>query len=132
MTGTLRTRTWREAKLADPAFLFAGIVAQRDQIRDRATEASHGTKKRETAVLSEVPILVPPLKTEFFLSPMITDINSEDRLVQATFADHLHDVSGWDGVFARNQWTFEWPSPGLQLDVRKLAIGRRPSYDQPP
>jgi hypothetical protein len=25
---------------------------------------------------------------------MITDIHSEDRLVQATFADHLRDVDG--------------------------------------
>jgi hypothetical protein len=25
---------------------------------------------------------------------MITDINSEDRLVQKTFADHLHDMLG--------------------------------------
>jgi len=24
-----------------------------------------------------------------------TDINSEDRLVQATFAEHLEDVLGW-------------------------------------
>ena len=26
----------------------------------------------------------------------VTNINSEDRLVQATFADHLRDVLGWD------------------------------------
>ncbi len=37
---------------------------------------------------------------------MITDINSEDRLVQATFAEYLHDVLGWDSVYARNQETF--------------------------
>ena len=37
---------------------------------------------------------------------MITDINSEDRLVQATFADHLRDVLGWESVFAHNEETF--------------------------
>jgi type I restriction enzyme R subunit len=37
---------------------------------------------------------------------MITDINSEDRLVQQTFAEHLHDELGWDSVYAWNQETF--------------------------
>ena len=31
---------------------------------------------------------------------MITDINSEDRLVQQTIAEYLHDVLGWDNVYA--------------------------------
>lgn len=35
-----------------------------------------------------------------------TDINSEDRLVQATFAEHLEKVLGWDSVYAWNQETF--------------------------
>lgn len=37
---------------------------------------------------------------------MITDINNEDRLVQATFADHLRDVLHWDSEFAHNDETF--------------------------
>ena len=37
---------------------------------------------------------------------MITDINSEDRLVQKTFADHLHDALGWDSIYAYNEETF--------------------------
>lgn len=37
---------------------------------------------------------------------MITDINNEDRLVQKTFADHLHDVLGWESIFAHNEETF--------------------------
>jgi len=37
---------------------------------------------------------------------MITDINSEDRLVQATFADHLSGELGWDSVYAWNEETF--------------------------
>ena len=35
-----------------------------------------------------------------------TDINSEDRLVQAAFADHLEKALGWDSVYAWNQETF--------------------------
>jgi len=37
---------------------------------------------------------------------MITDIHSEDRLVQATFADHLRDVLGWESVYTHNEETF--------------------------
>ena len=37
---------------------------------------------------------------------MITDINSEDRLVQQTFADHLRDGLGWESVYAYNAETF--------------------------
>ena len=35
-----------------------------------------------------------------------TDINSEDRLVQTTFADHLEKVLGWESIYAWNQETF--------------------------
>jgi type I restriction enzyme R subunit len=37
---------------------------------------------------------------------MITDINSEDRLVQKTFVEHLEEVLGWDSVYAYNTETF--------------------------
>ena len=37
---------------------------------------------------------------------MITSINSEDRLVQQTFADHLHHALGWDSIYAFNTETF--------------------------
>ncbi len=36
----------------------------------------------------------------------LTDINSEDRLVQQTFADHLEKVHGWESVYAYNTETF--------------------------
>ena len=36
----------------------------------------------------------------------ITPINSEDRLVQETFAEHLEKVLGWDSVYAWNHETF--------------------------
>lgn len=35
-----------------------------------------------------------------------TDINSEDRLVQKTFADHLEKTLGWDSLYAWNQESF--------------------------
>ena len=37
---------------------------------------------------------------------VITDINSEDRLVQQTFAEHLEQVLGWESVYAYNAETF--------------------------
>ena len=52
---------------------------------------------------------------------MITDINSEDRLVQQTFAEHLHDVLGWESVYAYNDETFG-PHGTLGRDQR--ARGR--------
>ena len=33
---------------------------------------------------------------------MITDINSEDRLVQQTFSEHLERALGWESVYAYN------------------------------
>ena len=44
-----------------------------------------------------------------------TNINGEDRLVQATFAEHLEKALGWDSVYAWNQETFgptgtPWPT----------------------
>lgn len=35
-----------------------------------------------------------------------TDINSEDRLVQETFANHLRDELGWESVYAFDRETF--------------------------
>ena len=36
----------------------------------------------------------------------LTDINSEDRLVQRTFAEHLERVHHWESVYAFNLETF--------------------------
>ena len=33
----------------------------------------------------------------------VTGINSEDRLVQKTFADHLEQVLGWESLYAHSQ-----------------------------
>ena len=37
-----------------------------------------------------------------------TNINGEDRLVQATFAAHLQKVLGWESVYAWNDETAGW------------------------
>jgi len=37
---------------------------------------------------------------------LITKLNSEDRLVQKTFADHLEHELGWESVYAWDQETF--------------------------
>jgi type I restriction enzyme S subunit len=46
----------------EPEFLFYSLLAHRTHIRDLATEASHGTKRLETDVLSEFKIPVPKAK----------------------------------------------------------------------
>lgn len=53
---------------------------------------------------------------------MITDINSEDRSVQKTFADHLHDVLGWDSVYAYNQETFGPAGTLGRASVRDVVL----------
>ncbi|MEZ5598714.1 MAG: type I restriction endonuclease [Pseudomonadales bacterium] len=50
-----------------------------------------------------------------------TDINSEDRLVQKTFADHLYDVLGWDSVYAWNEETFG-PDGTLGREDQKAVV----------
>jgi type I restriction enzyme R subunit len=54
----------------------------------------------------------------------VTGINSEDRLVQATFAKHLENMLGWDSVYAWNEETF---GPGGTLgraDTREGVLTR--------
>ncbi len=50
-----------------------------------------------------------------------TDINSEDRLVQATFAEHLEKTLGWESVYAWNQETFG-PSGTLGRTNEREAV----------
>lgn len=54
----------------------------------------------------------------------LSPINSEDRLVQATFAGHLRDKLGWESVYAWNDETF---GPGGTLgrtDAREVVLIR--------
>lgn len=72
--------------VVEPEYLFASLVAQRDQIRDRATEASHGTKKLDTAVLAAIPVLLPPQR------------------LQGQFCESVVPMNVlWDNCWAQNQ-----------------------------
>lgn len=53
-----------------------------------------------------------------------TDINSEDRLVQATFAEHLEQVLGWDSVFAWNRETFGADGTLGRTSTREVVLVR--------
>ncbi len=55
---------------------------------------------------------------------MITDINSEDRLVQATFAEHLEKELGWENVYAWNQETFGPDGSLGRADAREVVLKR--------
>jgi type I restriction enzyme, R subunit len=48
----------------------------------------------------------------------LTPINSEDRLVQATFAEHLRDKLGWESVYA---WNDEIFGPGGSLGRKDMT-----------
>ncbi|QDE90496.1 deoxyribonuclease [Myxococcus xanthus] len=53
---------------------------------------------------------------------MITDINGEDRLVQETFAEHLHAKLGWDSVYAWNDETFGADGTLGRTDTRDTVL----------
>ena len=53
-----------------------------------------------------------------------TGINSEDRLVQATFATHLHDKLGWESVYAWNDETFGPAGTLGRTDTRDAVLAR--------
>src|SRR5882757_6334602 len=55
---------------------------------------------------------------------MFTDINSEDRLVQATFAEHLEKVLGWESVYAWNEETFGPDGTLGRADTREVVLTR--------
>ena len=55
---------------------------------------------------------------------MITDINSEDRLVQQTFADYLRDHLGWNSVYAFNAETFGPDGTLGRASEREIVLTR--------
>jgi type I restriction enzyme R subunit len=55
---------------------------------------------------------------------MITDINSEDRLVQKTFANHLRDRLGWESVYAYNAETFGSQGTLGRMSEREVVLLR--------
>ena len=55
---------------------------------------------------------------------MVTYINSEDRLVQATFASHLEEKLGWESAYAWNQETFGIAGTLGRTDTRAVVLTR--------
>jgi len=55
---------------------------------------------------------------------MITDINSEDRLVQLTFAEHLERMLGWESIYAWNDETFGTNGTLGRADTREVVLIR--------
>ena len=55
---------------------------------------------------------------------MITDINSEDRLIQQTFADHLRDSLGWESVYAWTEETFGPHGTLGRANEREVVLAR--------
>ncbi len=54
----------------------------------------------------------------------VTPINSEDRLVQATFAKHLEQALGWDSVYAWNEETFGPDGTLGRADTKEAVLTR--------
>ena len=54
----------------------------------------------------------------------VTTINSEDRLVQATFAQHLEQVLGWDSIYAWNEEVFGLDGTLGRFDTRQAVLTR--------
>jgi type I restriction enzyme, R subunit len=54
----------------------------------------------------------------------VTGINNEDRLVQQTFAEHLHERLGWESVYAFNHETFGPSSLLGRADTSEAVLKR--------
>ena len=54
----------------------------------------------------------------------VTPINSEDRLVQATFAKHLEEELGWDSIYAWNHETFGAGGTLGRADTKEVVLTR--------
>ena len=54
----------------------------------------------------------------------VTAVNSEDRLVQTTFAEHLERVLGWESVYAWNEETFGPEGTLGRADTKEAVLTR--------
>ena len=54
----------------------------------------------------------------------VTPINSEDRLVQATFAEYLEQELGWDSVYTWNKETFGPDGTLGRSDTKEAVLNR--------
>ena len=54
----------------------------------------------------------------------VTPVNSEDRLVQGTFADHLERVLGWESIYAWNEEDFGPDGTLGRADTKEAVLTR--------
>ena len=54
----------------------------------------------------------------------VTPVNSEDRLVQATFAEHLEQVLGWESISAWNEEAFGPDGTLGRADTKEAVLTR--------
>ena len=54
----------------------------------------------------------------------VTSINSEDRLVQRAFAEHLEEALHWDSIYAWNQETFGPDGTLGRADTKEAVLTR--------
>ena len=54
----------------------------------------------------------------------VTSINNEDQLVQATFAEHLEQVLGWESLYAWNEETFGSEGTLGRADTKQAVLIR--------
>ena len=54
----------------------------------------------------------------------VTPINSEDRLVQATFADHLQRLLGWESIYTGNEEAFGPDGTLGRVDTKEAVLTR--------
>ena len=58
------------------------------------------------------------------MSIVITGVNSEDQLVQRTFAEYLEEKLGWESIYAWNQETFGLAGTLGRNDTREVVLTR--------
>ena len=54
----------------------------------------------------------------------VTPVNSEDRLVQKTFAEHLENVLGWESVYAWKREAFGPEGTLGRTETREAVLTR--------
>jgi type I restriction enzyme S subunit len=65
----------------EPLFLLHSLLDRRESIRDLASEASHGTKKLDTAVLERIPVLVAEARQQRLFRDAVTRLVAQrDKL----------------------------------------------------
>jgi len=99
-------------------FLFYFLLSCRETIREKATEASHGTKKLELDVLKEHVITIPPLDMQQSIVEMLAgydDLLANNRRRMALLEESARRVY--------REWFIHLRAPGLRRSANGLPKG---------